>query len=101
MGKMHRRRAKWVEAEEIAVDDLVAAARRRALAGSDRLLMLLLRVYRPEVYDRRRAVTNSSAAIEIRFNGKARSITGASDLTDEELDGIILCQGEGSLDMSQ
>ena len=42
--------AAWAAAEENAIDLLEAEARRRALAGSDGLLMFLLRAHRPERY---------------------------------------------------
>lgn len=42
--------AAWREAHEAAVDLLEGEARRRALAGSDGLLMFLLRGLRPERY---------------------------------------------------
>ena len=40
----------WHEALEGACDELESEARRRALAGSDQLLMFLLRSHRPERY---------------------------------------------------
>ena len=40
----------WHEALEDACDELESEARRRALAGSDQLLMFLLRSHRPERY---------------------------------------------------
>jgi hypothetical protein len=40
----------WAAAEQDAVDTLEAEARRRALHGSDGLLMFLLRAHRPERY---------------------------------------------------
>ncbi len=42
--------ARWTRAREEAVDTLEAEARRRALAGSDPLLMFLLRSLRPGIY---------------------------------------------------
>ena len=42
--------ARWAASREDAMDSLAGEARRRALAGSDRLLMFLLRALRPEVY---------------------------------------------------
>lgn len=42
--------AAWERAREDAVDVLEAEARRRALGGSDALLMFLLRAHRPERY---------------------------------------------------
>lgn len=41
---------KWLSAREDAVDTLEAEARRRALAGSDTLIMFLLKSLRPDVY---------------------------------------------------
>jgi hypothetical protein len=43
----------WREAYEAAVDLLEGEARRRALSGSDQLLMFLLRGLRPERYGAR------------------------------------------------
>ena len=40
----------WAKAVEDAIDTLEAEARRRALGGSDALLMFLLRAHRPERY---------------------------------------------------
>jgi hypothetical protein len=42
--------ARWERAREDAIDTLEAEARRRALSGSDALLMFLLRAHRPERY---------------------------------------------------
>jgi len=41
---------RWARAREDAVDTLEAEARRRALTGSDVLLMFLLKAHRPERY---------------------------------------------------
>jgi hypothetical protein len=41
---------RWAKAREEAIDLLEAEARRRALSGSDALLMFLLRAHRPERY---------------------------------------------------
>ena len=46
----------WLAAREDAVDTLEAEARRRALAGSDTLIMFLLRSLRPDVYRERATV---------------------------------------------
>jgi hypothetical protein len=45
--------AAWRAAQEAAIDLLEGAARQRALAGSDQLLMFLLRGLRPERYGAR------------------------------------------------
>jgi hypothetical protein len=42
--------ADWAQARDDAIDQLEGEARRRALAGSDQLLMFLLRAHRPERY---------------------------------------------------
>lgn len=42
--------ARWTRAREDAIDTLEAEARRRALSGSDALLMFLLRALRPAVF---------------------------------------------------
>jgi hypothetical protein len=42
--------ARWARAREEAIDTLEAEARRRALSGSDALLMFLLRALRPALY---------------------------------------------------
>ena len=41
---------RWTTAREEAIDTLEAEARRRALTGSDALLIFLLRAHRPERY---------------------------------------------------
>jgi hypothetical protein len=41
---------RWARAREDAIDTLDAEARRRALTGSDTLLMFLLRAHRPGLY---------------------------------------------------
>jgi ribosome modulation factor len=46
----------WRAAREDAVDTLEAEARRRALAGSDTLIMFLLKSLRPDVYRERASV---------------------------------------------
>lgn len=45
--------AAWAEALEDAVDELEAAARARALASSDTLVIFLLKSHRPSVYRER------------------------------------------------
>lgn len=42
--------AAWASAEEVSTDELVAEARRRALAGSDWLLWRLIQAHRRELY---------------------------------------------------
>ena len=42
--------AQWAAAIETGIDLLEAAARSRAMAGSDKLLMFLLKAYRPEKF---------------------------------------------------
>ncbi len=42
--------ADWAQAREDAIDVLEAEARRRALSGSDTILMFLLRANRPAMY---------------------------------------------------
>jgi hypothetical protein len=52
----------WHEALEDACDELESEARRRALAGSDQLLMFLLRSHRPERYRENYRVEHSAPA---------------------------------------
>jgi hypothetical protein len=78
----------WVDADEDAVDDLVAAARERAQDGSDLLMMFLLKAHRPGVYDRR-LPASPAAVIQITFNDRTREITSLDELTEEELEGGI------------
>jgi hypothetical protein len=63
--------ARWTQAREDAIDTLEAEARRRALTGSDALLMFLLRAHRPERYretvclDVRAEATRIAAALGV------------------------------------
>lgn len=52
----------WHEALDDACDELESEARRRALAGSDQLLMFLLRSHRPERYRENYRVEHSGSA---------------------------------------
>ncbi|KQX18403.1 MULTISPECIES: hypothetical protein [unclassified Sphingomonas] len=53
--------ARWEDAEEIAADNLEQVARQRAIAGSDRLMEILLKAHRPEKFvERLRADLTSS-----------------------------------------
>lgn len=63
--------ARWARAREEAIDALEGEARRRALAGSDGLLMFLLRAQRPAVYGQR---------VEISFDLKAEAARLAGQL---------------------
>lgn len=45
--------ARWEDAKRVKVDHLIAEAERRAMRGSDRLLMFLLSSYRPEQFKQR------------------------------------------------
>lgn len=76
------------DAVEDGVDELEAAARSRALGGSDALIKFLLQNLRPQFYDRRLPAP-PGAVIQINFNGRARNITSADELTNEELEGIV------------
>jgi hypothetical protein len=49
----------WADAEQEITDALEAEAYRRALDGSDRLLMFLLRALRPEKYSERYQLQHS------------------------------------------
>jgi hypothetical protein len=89
----------WVYAEQDGVDELEAAARKRALTGSVPLTTLLLKAHRPEVYDRK-LPASPVAAIQITSNGKTRNIASAGDLSDEELDAMIFGQAEVTGDAS-
>jgi hypothetical protein len=42
--------SRWAEAIDTAIDLLEAEARRRAMAGSDLLMIFLLKAHRPEMY---------------------------------------------------
>lgn len=69
-------RAAWTEALEDGVDVLEAEARRRAMSGSDQLLMFLLKAHRPGVYreDRARERSEDDTVAEAR--------AGVIDLAD-------------------
>jgi len=64
------------EALELAIEDLEAEARKRALSGSDDLLMFLLRAYKPELYGERSTLVHE---------GQVKTVISAEDLSDDEL----------------
>lgn len=70
----------WDEAQEDAVEALEAAARVRALSGSDRLLMFLLRAIRPDKYGDRLRIEHSIEREKRRVYREAL----AEGLTDDE-----------------
>ena len=60
----------WAVFEEEEDDELLAEAGRRGVAYSDRLLWLVVRLRRPEVYDRTRAAPPAvTGRIWISYNG--------------------------------
>lgn len=79
---------KWDDAIEQAVDDLQEAARKRAMEGSDALLIFLLKAHRPSVY-RDNFKIDASNVTEIRIvevdhdpnylTGGQRSIEGGQN----------------------
>jgi hypothetical protein len=71
--------AAWAGAQEDAVDGLEAEARRRAFAGSDALLMFLLRAHRPVIFRER---------VDLRLDVRAKAerlATGLDGVSAEEL----------------
>lgn len=63
---MYRRRRKdaefakrWADAQRVSVEALIAEAERRAMAGSDRLLMFMLTNLAPERFKHRQDVTGT------------------------------------------
>ena len=74
--------ARWADAEQAAVDTLEAAARSRALAGSDQLLMFLLKAHRPERYRER-------VDLRLELRREAERVAERTGLTaDEVLDRV-------------
>lgn len=71
----------WHEAEQDAIDVLEAAARTRALSGSDTLIIFLLKALRPEKY-RERVDVNV-------LREEARQIAAASGLDDADTEGLV------------
>lgn len=47
---------RWEDATRIKVDHLIKEAERRAMSGSDRLLMFMLQAYEPDKFKQRSAV---------------------------------------------
>jgi hypothetical protein len=74
------------EACELAIEDLEAEARKRALSGSDKLLMFLLRAHKPELYGERSTLVH---------DGQVRTVVSVEDLSDEELAKIAGCDQSG------
>jgi hypothetical protein len=68
---------RWEEALEEATDVLDAVARQRAVAGSDALLMFLLKAHRPEVYGDRMRLTVQQLREETRRIGRELGATDA------------------------
>jgi len=64
------------EAHELAIEDLEAEARKRALSGSDMLLAFLLRAHKPELYGERTTLVHE---------GQVKAVISVEDLSDEEL----------------
>jgi hypothetical protein len=71
-------RARWDEALAEATDVLDAEARRRALAGSDPLLMFLLRAHRPEVY-------REALDVRLELRREAEMVAGRTGRTVDEV----------------
>jgi hypothetical protein len=72
--------AAWAQAEQDAIDLLEAEARRRALAGSDGLLMFLLRAHRPALYRER---------VDVRLDIRREAERMAAELDGVSADDII------------
>jgi len=70
----------WADTEEGVTDMLEAEALRRAMDGSDRLLMVLLRARRPEVYRE-----GARAAQRSTTHPEAAGLEALSALSDAEL----------------
>jgi hypothetical protein len=68
----------WAAAEQDAVDTLEAEARRRALHGSDGLLMFLLRAHRPERY-------RDSLDVHLDIRREAERIAARLGMSAEEV----------------
>lgn len=70
--------AQWAQAQEDAVDVLEAEARRRALSGSDAILMFLLRALRPDRY-------RDSIDVRLELRREAERIAVQAGLSADEL----------------
>jgi hypothetical protein len=70
----------WAEAIDEAADTLESEVRRRAFAGSDLLLMFLLKKMRPEF---REKVTISSRELDRAIEEELANLKGAKEESDE------------------
>jgi hypothetical protein len=72
--------ADWAAAEQDAIDMLEAEARRRALGGSDALLMFLLRGHRPGLYRER---------VDVRLDVRREAERLAAELDGVSADELV------------
>jgi hypothetical protein len=72
--------ADWAQAEQDAIDILEAEARRRALGGSDALLMFLLRGHRPALYRER---------VDVRLDVRREAERLAAELDGVSADELV------------
>lgn len=70
--------AAWAEASDDAIDTLEGEARRRALAGSDALLMFLLRAHRPQIY-------RESLDVRLELRREAEQVAAKTGRSVEEV----------------
>ena len=68
----------WAEASDDAIDLLEGEARRRALAGSDALLMFLLRAHRPERF-------RESLDVRVELRREAEQVAAKTGRSVEEV----------------
>jgi hypothetical protein len=83
-------RGRWDEALEEATDVLEAEARRRALAGSDALLALLLKAHRPALYrdtvDLRLELRREAEQVAERTGRSVEEVLAAAERRAAELE---------------
>jgi hypothetical protein len=81
--------AAWARAREDAIDTLEAEARRRALSGSDQLLMFLLRSLRPTLYretlDVRLELRREAERVAERLGCSVEEVLAAAERTAREV----------------
>jgi hypothetical protein len=69
---------RWEDATRVKVEHLVAEAERRAMAGSDKILMFLLSSYAPEKFKQRTALEHQGAL-------SLQVVTGLPDTVVDDL----------------
>jgi hypothetical protein len=90
----------WTDAEQTGVDTVVEECRRRALGGSDLLMIFYLKAHRPEVYREPKAGLNVAAMVKVDIGGQERMVESVNDLSDQEIEtmveGKLVIEGDAS-----